>query len=148
MRTKFFIILMLLTYQPLPLLGGGLQTLPKISFDKKSTPNGKGWDSSSVKGKVVYWLYVDPDKKSYNKELADAIKAKKYDSKYFQTVAVINMKATVVPNFLLNSALKDKQKEYLKVDYIKDFDRRLVKEWGLKDDDYVICVFDLSLIHI
>ena len=142
MLTKFFIFMMLLTYQPLTLLGGGLQTLPNISFDKKSTPNGKGWSSKSVAGKVVYWLYVDPDKKSYNKALADAVKAKNYDAKYFQTVAVINMKATMIPNFLLNSALKDKQKEYPKVDYIKDFDRRLVKEWGLADDEYVICLFD------
>ncbi len=142
MYIKSLLFIVLLSYQPLVLLGGSLQTLPEISFDKESTPNGKGWKSSGVAGKVVYWLYVDPDKKSYNKTLANAIKAKNYDEKFFQTVAVINMQSTMIPNFLLNSALKDKQKEYPKVDYIKDFDKRLVKEWGLADDEYVMCLFD------
>ena len=119
-----------------------LTHLPKITFDQLSSVNGKKWSTGDLKGKAVYLLYVDPDKKDYNSKLGNTIRDLKFPKEHYAAVAVINMKATIIPNFFLNSGLKDKQKEYPNVTYIKDFDKRLVKEWGYHDDDYVISLFD------
>jgi hypothetical protein len=88
---------------------------------------GGPWSSEELKGKVHVLFYVDPDKKDLNNEASEALNAEKFSFKRFQSVAVINMAATWLPNFAISSALKEKQKRYPKTIYVRDYQKVLVK---------------------
>ncbi len=104
--------------------------------------DGKAWNSNMLKDKVYVMFYVDPDKKDDNEEFSQALKAKEYRKKgAFGSIAIINMAATWKPNFAINVILKGKQKEFPKTIYVKDYDKVLVKEWGLDDDASNILIF-------
>jgi len=57
-----------------------------------------------VAGKVYVLFYVDPDEKDTNNEASDALDREKFPSEKFQTVGIINMAATWLPNFAISSA--------------------------------------------
>ena len=102
------------------------------------------WQSLMLKDKVHVLFYVDPDEKDTNNGFSEALKKKAYDLKNFGTVAIINLKATWLPDFAIESSLKSKQKEYPNTTYVKDKSKYLVKEWGLADDSSDILIFDKS----
>jgi len=114
-----------------------------ISGDNGSlVKDGKAWDSNMLKDKVYVMFYVDPDKKDVNDEFSQALKAKEYRKRgAFGSMAIINMAATWKPDFAINIILKGKQKEFPKTIYVKDKNKVLVNEWGLKDDASNILVF-------
>ncbi|HKI48293.1 MAG TPA: YtfJ family protein, partial [Desulfobacteria bacterium] len=49
-----------------------------------------------------------------------------------------------LPNFAISSALEEKQKKYPTAIYVKDYDKVLVKEWNLADDNSDVLAFDKS----
>jgi len=104
--------------------------------------DGTAWSSSMLKGKMYILFYVDPDKKELNQELADILKSKNYDRSKADSVAVINLAATWLPNAILEPMLKKKQKEFPKTLYVKDKKKVLVKKWHLADDNSDILIFD------
>jgi len=103
---------------------------------------GGAWSSSMLQGKVHVLFYVDPDEKDTNEKFADALKAEKFDSAKFATVAIVNFAATWKPNVIIEALLKSKQKKFPQATYVKDKKKVMVKEWGLEDDSSVISVFD------
>lgn len=103
--------------------------------------DGTAWSSTMLKGKVHVLFYVDPDERDTNNAFSEALKAKKYDLNHFASVAVINLAATWLPNFVLEKKLKAKQEQYPNAIYVKDKSKVLVKEWELKDDSSDILVF-------
>jgi predicted transcriptional regulator len=103
--------------------------------------SGEPWHSSMLKDKVYVLFYIDPDEKDTNNDFSEALKKRGYDLKTFGTVAIINLDATWLPNFAIESSLKSKQKEYPNTTYVKDKTKYLVKEWGLADDSSDISVF-------
>jgi len=113
-----------------------------LSGDNGAKVDGTPWSSSMLKGKIYTLFYVDPDKKDLNNALADALKAKKFDRKKVNSVAIINLAATWMPNALIESKLKQKQKEFPDTLYVKDKKKMLVKKWGLSDDNSDILIFD------
>jgi len=117
---------------------------PEISIRGKDggTLNEKAWESQSMKGKVIAFFYVDPDVKDLNDALGVCLKSEKLDKEIFQIVAVINLAATWMPNALIEMALKEKQKQFPNVLYVKDKSKLLVKEWDLEDDNSDIIIFD------
>jgi len=104
--------------------------------------DGTAWSSSMLKGKVYILFYVDPDKKELNQELAHILKSKNYDRSKADSIAVINLAATWLPNAILEPMLKKKQKEFPKTLYVKDKKKVLVKKWHLADDNNDILIFD------
>ncbi|MGB5505093.1 MAG: YtfJ family protein [Sulfurovum sp.] len=104
--------------------------------------DGSGWESSMLKGKIHTLFYVDPDKRDLNNPLADALKAKKFDRKKVNSVAIINLAATWLPNVFIESKLKEKQKKFPHTIYVKDKKKVLVKQWNLEDDNSDILIFD------
>ncbi len=116
----------------------------KIVLEGKDGGNvdGSAWSSSMLKGKVYTLFYVDPDKKELNNALADALKAKKFNRRQFNSIAIINLAATWLPNALIESKLKEKQKKFPHTVYVKDKDKVLVKKWHLADDNSDVLVFD------
>jgi predicted transcriptional regulator len=107
--------------------------------------DGSPWNSNMLKDKVYVMFYVDPDEKDLNEDFSQALKAKEYRKKGdFGSLAVINLAATWKPNFIIESILKGKQKEFPKTIYVKDKKSVLVNEWNLADDNSDIIIFDKS----
>ncbi|OUR95303.1 transcriptional regulator [Halobacteriovorax marinus] len=114
----------------------------KIADKDGGRLDGSAWSTSEMKGKVHVLFYVDPDEKDLNEEASQAIKKENFPLDKYAAVAVINMKATWLPNFALDSALKEKQKEYPDTLYVKDLTKSLLKKWSLKDDSSNILLFN------
>jgi len=104
--------------------------------------DGTPWSSRELTGKVHVIFYVDPDEKDLNNEASDALKKESFPRDKFQSVGIINMAATWLPNFAISSALKKKQKKYPTTIYVRDYKKTLVKEWGIADDNSDILAFD------
>ena len=121
---------------------GKVPTKVALSGENGGKIDGSSWSSSMLKGKIYTLFYVDPDKKDVNNALADALKAKKFDRKKVNSVAILNMAATWLPNALIESKLKDKQKKFPHTLYVKDKKKVLVKKWKLADDNSDILIFN------
>jgi len=104
--------------------------------------DGTPWSSTELQGKVYVLFYVDPDEKDTNNEASDALDREKFPSEKFQSVGIINMAATWLPNFAISSALKDKQKRYPKTIYVRDYKKVLVNAWKIADDSSNVFAFD------
>lgn len=104
--------------------------------------DGTPWSSSEMKGKVYVLFYVDPDKKDLNNDASEALAAEKFPRDKFQSIAIINMAATWLPNFAISVSLKGKQKKYPDTIYVRDYKKVLVKEWNIGDDNSDVLLFD------
>ena len=100
------------------------------------------WSSDELTGKVHVLFYTTPGEKDTNREASDALKRQKFSGEYFSTVAIVNMEPSWWPNAIINSKLKDSQKEFPRTTYVKDLHRMLVKKWGLADNSNNVVVFD------
>jgi uncharacterized protein len=103
---------------------------------------GEDWSSDELKGKVFVLFYVDPDFADLNNAASAALKAANFPKEQAQSVAVINMGATWLPNFAIDGKLKSKQKEYPNTIYVRDIHKKLVKEWKMADDNSDIIALD------
>jgi len=117
---------------------------PNIELKEKlgGRLDGAPWSSTELQGKVYVLFYVDPDEKDTNNEASDALDREKFPSEKFQTVGIINMAATWLPNFAISSALKDKQKRYPETTYVRDYKKVLVNAWKIADDSSNVFAFD------
>lgn len=117
-----------------------VHTLPIVQLegDQGGHLDGKPWSSESLKGQLTFFFYVDPDEKDKNQKFSDALKEQNFPSEKLSYIAMINMAATWMPNFAINSALKSSQKKYPKTLYLKDMNKIFVSKWNLADDDYHI----------
>jgi len=104
--------------------------------------DGTPWSSNELRGKINVIFYVDPDEKDLNNDASEALKKEKFPRDKFQSYAVINMDATWLPNVLISSAVEEKQKKYPTTIYVRDYDKILVKEWGIADDNSDVLAFD------
>ena len=104
--------------------------------------DGTQWSSEElVSGKVLILFYVDPDESELNNHVSEALRAENYPSAKYGSVAIINMEATWMPNVAINIKLKSKQEEYKSTVYVKDLEKKLVKKWGLSDDNNNVLLF-------
>lgn len=101
--------------------------------------SGKKWESKSLMGKTHILFYVDPDESDANKEMENVLKESYLPVK---SVAIINMDATLMPNFAIEYKLEEKQELSPNTAYVKDFNSILVKKWGLNDDSYDVIIFN------
>ena len=104
--------------------------------------DGKPWSSEELRGKVHVLFYVDPDEKDTNNDASEALDREKFPNDKFQSVGIINMAATWLPNFAISSALKDKQKRYPTTIYVRDNKKVLVAAWKIADDSSDVLAFD------
>ncbi len=117
---------------------------PKIELKEKlgGRLDGKPWSSDELQGKVYVLFYVDPDEKDTNNDASEALDREKFPADKFQSVGIINMAATWLPNFAISSALKDKQKRYPRTIYVRDYKKVLVNAWKIADDSSDVLAFD------
>ncbi len=137
---KFFITMLIV----INCFAQEIKELPLLSLENKKGGrlDGTSWSSAELKGKVFAFFYVDPDKKDLNEHVYEALRKENFSNEKFQSIAVINMAATWMPNFAIESSLKAKQKKYPKSLYLKDFKKTFVKEWNLTDDESNILIFN------
>jgi predicted transcriptional regulator len=113
-----------------------------LSGENGGLVDGTDWNSLMIKDKLYVLFYVDPDKKDDNEKFIDALHQKNYNSKVYGSIAIINLKATWLPNFAIEKMLKSKQKEFPNTTYVKDKTKYLVKEWQLADDASNTIIFN------
>ena len=106
--------------------------------------DGTPWRSEELKGKVHVLFYVDPDEKDTNNEASEALDREKFPGEKFQSVAIINMAATWLPNFAISSSIEEEQKRYPRTIYVRDFKKVLVDAWKIADDSSNVLAFDKS----
>jgi uncharacterized protein len=136
-----FLCLLSASYlQAKPQIGSKLPTV-ELNGDNGGAVAGGPWRSDSIRGKVFTLYYVDPDEKDLNQEMEKAVNDAGFPAEKHQSIAIINMAATWLPNFAITSSLKAKQKKYPSVIYVKDLTKTLVKKWGVEDDNYNVLVF-------
>ena len=104
--------------------------------------DGSPWSSKELKGKINVIFYVDPDERDLNNEASEALKKEEFPRDKFQSYGIINMDATWLPNFVISSSLEEKQKRYPTTIYVRDYEKVLVKEWGIADDNSDVLAFD------
>ena len=139
---KVLTTLLIATVSTFALTIGEIPKEITLSGENGSRVDGTAWNSKMLKDKVYVLFYVDPDKKDDNEAFIDALHEKNYDKEKYGSVAIINLKATWLPNFAIEKKLKSKQKEFPNTLYAKDKTKYLVKEWELVDDASNILIFD------
>jgi YtfJ family uncharacterized protein len=117
---------------------------PKVELKGKlgERLDGQPWSSEELRGKVHILFYVDPDEKDTNNDASEALEKEKFPSDKCQSVGMINMAATWLPNFAISSSLKDKQKRYPRTIYVRDYKKVLVDAWKIADDSSNVLAFD------
>jgi predicted transcriptional regulator len=95
-----------------------------------------------VKGEGPCPFYVDPDEKDTNNDASEALDKENFPRDKFQSVGIINMAATWLPNFAISSSLKEKQKRYPRTIYVRDYKKVLVNSWKIADDSSNVLAFD------
>jgi YtfJ family uncharacterized protein len=117
---------------------------PKVELKEKlgGRLDGTPWSSEELRGKVHVLFYVDPDEKDTNNEASEALLREKFPSDKFQSVGIINMAASWLPNFVISSSLKEKQNRYPTTLYVRDYKKVLVNVWKIADDSSNVLAFD------
>jgi YtfJ family uncharacterized protein len=117
---------------------------PKIELREKlgGRLDGKPWSSEELQGKVHVLFYVDPDEKDTNNDASEALDREKFPGDKYQSVGIINMAASWLPNFAISSAVKDKQKRYPRTIYVRDYKKVVVGAWKIADDSSNVLAFD------
>ena len=139
---KIIIAALLLTGYGIAVEIGKIPPKVVLSGKEGAKVDGSAWRSDTLKGKVHILFYVDPDERKKNDALSQALKKRHFDRNKFASVAVINLAATWMPNMVLESLLKKKQKQFPDTVYVKDKQKVLVKKWQLADDNSDIIIFD------
>ena len=77
----------------------------------KLVDGGGSWKSDMFIGYVTILFYVDPDESDLNNAASEALKNANLPEDQVRSVAVINMDATLLPNFLIQSKLEERLAE-------------------------------------
>ena len=116
---------------------------------KDSTGKEYSLDHPQFKGKVLYIAYVDPDEKDTNNHVEDALKKERdsggLDKTRYEGFGIVNLKASMMPNFLIKSAIKSKQEKTGAI-ILLDLDYTILNLWGLKNDSSDVVVLDKERI--
>jgi len=102
--------------------------------------DNRPFSSDIIKGKTFLVNYVDPDAREVNRAFMRELE--KLNNGKTGSIAIINLAATWLPNSLIEGELKKSQKVHPTTLYVKDYNKVLVKKWGLKDNDYNTLIFD------
>jgi len=113
-----------------------------LDGDDGGKVSGGKWSSTEITGKVFCLMYVDPDEKDINAHVEKAMKAEEFPEEKFASIAMINLGASWKPNFVINSILEDKQKDFPRTIYVRDINEKISKIWNLTTDSYCIVLFN------
>lgn len=114
---------------------------------KDSTGKAYSLGHPDFKGKVMSIFYVDPDEKDLNAHVEDALlKDTGLDrGNRYKGLGITNLKATVMPNFLIKRVIKSKQEKTGAV-ILLDYDSTILNQWGLQDNTSSLVILDKDRI--
>ncbi|MDO9559244.1 MAG: YtfJ family protein [Syntrophales bacterium] len=147
MKKTFLAVLMILLWTVASAAAAELKVGDSAAGFKLNDPKGVEYslDSPQYQGKVVVVFYADPGSKDLNNDLQNALKAAreagKIDKKNYEGLGVVNVKDSILPNFLLRSIIKSKQEETKAVILI-DPDYAVLNLWGLTSKTSNIIMLD------
>jgi predicted transcriptional regulator len=147
MKKTFLAVLMILLWTVASAAAAELKVGDSAAGFNLKDPKGVEYalDSPQYKGKVVVVFYGDPGSKDLNNELQNALKAAReagqIDKKNYEGLGVVNVKDSIVPNFVLRSIIKSKQEETKAVILI-DPDYTVLNLWGLTKKTSNIIMLD------
>jgi predicted transcriptional regulator len=124
--------------------------LPHIVLggEKGETLDGKTFDTKVLKGKIFMLVHIDPDAANLNKHVNEALDAQEFKHEFYGSVAIINAKATWMPNGVLKIALKNQRKKHPDTIYVLDYSKTFVNEWNFKDNSSSYMVINKKGIPI
>ncbi len=147
MKKTFLAVLMILLWTVSSVVAADLKVGDSTAGFKLKDPKGVEYalDSPQYKGKVVVIFYADPGSKDLNNDLQNTLKAAresgKIDKTYYEGLGVVNVKDSILPNFVLRSIIKSKQEETKAVILI-DPDYTVLNLWGLTKKTSNIIMLD------
>ena len=139
---KKLLLLLLLSLSAYALQTGKIPSHVVLDGNNGGKSDGKAWDSSTLVGKVHTVLYMDPDERQEAMPFLDILNSKNFDKTKYSTVAIVNLAAMWMPNFVLETMLKNKQREWKNTIFIFDKTKHLVEKWKLEDDASNVLIFD------
>lgn len=147
MKKTVLAVLMILLFGVSVAMAADLKLGDTAAGFKLKDPKGVEYslDSPQYKGKVVVVFYADPGSKDLNNDLQNALKAAresgKIDKTFYEGLGVVNVKDSILPNFVLRSIIKSKQEETKAVILI-DPDYAVLNLWGLTKKTSNIIMLD------
>jgi len=143
LKVLIFLSAALLINQPVWALEFG-EPPPKVELKEKlgGRLDAKPWSSDELQGKLSIIFYVSPDEKDTNNPASEAVDKEKFPADRFRSYGIVNMAASMLPNFIINSALKEKQERYPRTIYVRDYNKVLVHAWKIADHSSNVMVFD------
>lgn len=123
-------------------------TIPTVEVMPKNGGyvSGGTFNSTDFLGQVNTVMFVDPDKSDDGKALNDAIKkaadSKIIDRDKMKSFALIDLKSTWKPNFIIASILNGKQKKFPKTNFVKDDNHIIKNAWDMSEDTYTCIIID------
>ena len=129
--TAFIVLIVIpLIFLTAESLSSKIKTLPYIILegDNGSYANGNRWDSSILQGKITLLVYFDPDERDKGKIFMPTLEAfeRDLDFSQFQTILIVNLKATLIPCFLIKTVIKGQAKDHPGRNYVFDDNSVLV----------------------
>jgi predicted transcriptional regulator len=147
MKKTFLAVLMILLWTVSSVIAADIKVGDNAAGFNLKDPKGVEYslDSPQYKGKVVIVFYADPGSKDLNNDLQNALKAAReagtLDKKNYEGLGVVNVKDSIVPNFVLRSIIKSKQEE-TKATILIDPDYAVLNLWGLTKKTSNIIMLD------
>lgn len=135
-----FLLLTPLIFAELPL--GKIPPLIELNGKLGSRTDGSAWSSASIKDKLMMLYYIDPDEKKMNQHVYDTLTALKLPPDSVGSVAALNLKATWIPNAILETMIARKQKQYPRTVYVYDQKQVFMKKWGMKNNSSSVILFN------
>ena len=149
MKKILSMVTMLLLCLSINVYAAGLKVGEKAPDFSLKDGTGKVYSLSSpeYEGKVMSIFYVDPDEKDLNSHVEDALmKDPGLDRNVrYKGLGITNLKASVLPNFVIKSAIKSKQKKTGAV-ILLDADYTILNLWGLQNDTSSLIILDKERI--
>ncbi len=104
-------------------------------------------DSQEFQGRVISIFYNDPDKKTWNRHVEDALlKDDGLDRKNnYTSLCITNLKASKLPDLIIKRVIKSRQEKTGSL-ILLDSDYNIIKAWGLKNYSSDIVVLDKEKI--
>lgn len=115
-----------------------------LKGDNGGYANGKTWNSDSLKGKINLILYTDPDQQKLAQLLVSKLDTLTFSKNRLRITFMLNTAATIIPNFIIRTKLKQKAKVSKNIEYVLDQNKKLVTKWNLKDEDLNVIILDKS----
>lgn len=149
MKKSLWIVFFMLLWSVSPVAAFELKVGDKAPDFRLKDSLGKEYTLASpeMTGRVLYFNYADPNSKDMNKHVDDALKQDKGldRKKSYVGFGIANMKASLLPDFVIAKIVKNKQQETGAVILLDD-NYIILNNWGLTNKISNVVVLDKNRI--